>query len=202
MNTLRLHVINSHSPYEVRQNPHDVNSYLFKTDANVEYVISLIENNSIVPSGTYEFGINNPKHNKSPLDPKLRNTIFAIVEEFFDVNGDEAMLYLADTGDGHKISLPEMNERINALLQQSIKSNGVINLFSDVKGRFSLFDPKFLAEIAKMKEKNLAVELLRKLIAEQVHIYKRTNVVKSEKFSKIIHEAMNRYNISSLMISV
>jgi hypothetical protein len=76
MNTLRLHVINSHSPYEVRQNPHDVNSYLFKTDANVEYVISLIENNSIVPSGTYEFGINNPKHNKSPLDPKLRNTIF------------------------------------------------------------------------------------------------------------------------------
>ena len=60
----------------------------------------MIENNSIVPSGTYEFGINNPKHNKSPLDPKLRNTIFAIVEEFFDVNGDEAMLYLADTGDG------------------------------------------------------------------------------------------------------
>ena len=100
MNTLRLHVINSHSPYEVRQNPHDVNSYLFKTDANVEYVISFVENNSIVPSGTYEFGINNPKHNKSPLDPKLRNTIFAIVEEFFDVNGDEAMLYLADTGDG------------------------------------------------------------------------------------------------------
>ena len=30
----------------------------------------------------------------------MRNTIFAIVEEFFDVNGDEAMLYLADTGDG------------------------------------------------------------------------------------------------------
>ena len=79
MNTLRLHVINSHSPYEVRQNPHDVNSYLFKTDANVEYVISLIENNSIVPSGTYEFGINNPKHNKSPLDPKLREMNFLAI---------------------------------------------------------------------------------------------------------------------------
>lgn len=37
------------------------------------------------------------------------------------------------------------------------------------------------------------MELLKKLIAEQVHIYKRTNVVKSEKFSEIIHEAMNRY---------
>ena len=44
-----------------------------------------------------------------------------------------------------------------------------------------------------MKEKNLAVELLKKLIAEQVHIYRRTNVVKSEKFSEIIQSAMNRY---------
>ena len=92
-----------------------------------------------------------------------------------------------------KISLPEMNARINALLSQSVKSEGVINLFSDVSEEFSLFDPKFLEEISKMKEKNLAVELLKKLIAEQVQIYRRTNVVKSEKFSEIIQSAMNRY---------
>ena len=100
---------------------------------------------------------------------------------------------LMNAGTGKKISLPEINARINQLLKQSIKSDGVINLFSDVKEEFSLFDPKFLEEISKMKEKNLAVELLKKLIAEQVHIYKRTNVVKSEKFSELIHEAMNRY---------
>ena len=100
---------------------------------------------------------------------------------------------LMNNGTGKKISLPEINARINELLKQSIKSDGVINLFSDVKEEFSLFDPKFLEEVSKMKEKNLAVELLRKLIAEQVHIYKRTNVVKSEKFSEIIHEVMNRY---------
>ncbi len=94
---------------------------------------------------------------------------------------------------GKKISLPEMNERINELLKQSIKSDGVINLFSDIKEEFSLFDPKFLEEISKMKEKNLAVELLKKLIAEQISVYRRTNVVKSEKFSEIIQEAMNRY---------
>ncbi|MDY5002132.1 MAG: type I restriction endonuclease subunit R [Eubacteriales bacterium] len=96
-------------------------------------------------------------------------------------------------GVGKKISLPEMNARINELLKASIKSSGVINLFSDVDDEFSLFDPKFLSEIARMKEKNLAVELLRKLIAEQVQIYRRTNVVKSEKFSEIIQSAMNRY---------
>ena len=94
---------------------------------------------------------------------------------------------------GKKISLPEMNARINELLKQSIKSDGVINLFSDVQEEFSLFDPKFLADVAKMKEKNLAVELLKKLIAEQIVVFKRTNVVKSGKFSEIIQETMNRY---------
>ena len=103
------------------------------------------------------------------------------------------VMRLMNQGQGKKISLPEMNARINELLKASIKSDGVINLFSDVSQNFSLFDPKFLEEISKMKEKNLAVELLKKLIAEQVQIYRRTNVVKSEKFSEIIQEAMNRY---------
>ena len=103
------------------------------------------------------------------------------------------ILRLAIVGVGKKISLPEINARINELLKQSIKSDGVINLFSDVKGEFSLFDPKFLDEISKMGEKNLAVELLKKLIAEQVSIYRKTNVVKSENFSEIFQEAMNRY---------
>ena len=100
---------------------------------------------------------------------------------------------LSNQGGGKKISLPEMNARINELLKHSIKSDGVINLFSDVHEEFSLFDPKFLEEVAKMKEKNLAVELLKKLIAEQIHVYRRTNVVKSEKFSEIIQRAMNAY---------
>ena len=50
-----------------------------------------------------------------------------------------------------------------------------------------------LEEVANMKEKNLAVELLKKLISEQVSVYRRTNIVKSEKFSEIIQSAMNRY---------
>ncbi len=103
------------------------------------------------------------------------------------------LVRLTNAGNGRKFTLPEINERINELLRQSIKSEGVINLFSDVGMEFSLFDPKFLEEVANMKEKNLAVELLRRLIAEQVSIYRRTNVVKSEKFSEIIQSVMNRY---------
>lgn len=103
------------------------------------------------------------------------------------------VIRLTVTGVGKKISLPEMNARINELLKQSIKSDGVINLFSDIKEEFSLFDPKFLQEVANMKEKNLAVELLKKLISEQVSVYRRTNVVKSEKFSDIMQRAINSY---------
>lgn len=103
------------------------------------------------------------------------------------------VLRLTNTGVGKKISLPEMNARINELLKQSIKSDGVINLFSDIKEEFSLFDPKFLQEVANMKEKNFAVELLRKLIAEQVSVYRRTNIVKSQKFSEIMQRAINAY---------
>ena len=97
------------------------------------------------------------------------------------------VVHLVNKG-GRKISLPEMNARINKLLEQSIKITDVINLFFDVNGDFSLFAPKFLEEIAKMKEKNLAVEVLRKLIAEHIIIYKHTNIVKSEKFSEIIQD--------------
>ena len=97
------------------------------------------------------------------------------------------------TGNPKHFSLKEINERINELLKQSIKSDGVINLFADVKEGFSLFDPKFLEEISKMKEKNIAIEILKKLIAEQVSVYRRTNVVKSELFSEKLQRAMNAY---------
>ena len=103
------------------------------------------------------------------------------------------ILRLANAGDGNRASLPEINAKINELLKQSIKSDGVINLFSDIKEEFSLFDPKFLQEVANIKEKNLAVELLKKLISEQVSVYRRTNVVKSQKFSEIMQRALNSY---------
>ncbi|MGN1398874.1 MAG: type I restriction endonuclease subunit R [Erysipelotrichaceae bacterium] len=103
------------------------------------------------------------------------------------------VIRLTNTGGDKKISLPEINARINELLKQSIKSDGVINLFSDINEEFSLFDPKFLMEVAKMKEKNLAVEILKKLISEQVSVYRKTNVVKSEKFSEIMQRSLNAY---------
>ena len=92
-----------------------------------------------------------------------------------------------------KVSKKEINERIGELLKQSIKSEGVINLFSDVKEEFSLFDSAFLEEISKMKEKHIAIELLKRLLKERVHLYERTNLVQAQKFSDLINMALSNY---------
>ena len=91
------------------------------------------------------------------------------------------------------ISLKEINAQINELLKQSVQSDGVINLFTDTDKEFNLFNTAFMEEVAKMPEKNLSVELLRKLIAEQVRVYKRTNVVKSEQFSELLDRVVKSY---------
>ena len=97
------------------------------------------------------------------------------------------------TGKTGRFSLKTINERINELLQESVRSKGVINLFADVKQKFSLFDPEFLKQVAGMKQKNIAVEILRRLIADQIAVYRRTNVVKSELFSEKFQRIMNLY---------
>ena len=91
------------------------------------------------------------------------------------------------------ISLKEINAQVNELLRQSVQSDGVINLFTDVDQEFNLFNTAFLEEIASMPEKNLSVELLKKLIAEQVKVYKRTNVVKSQQFSEMLDRLVKSY---------
>ncbi len=96
---------------------------------------------------------------------------------------------------GKPLSLKEINAQINELLKASIQSEGVISLFDsrNVGENFSLFDPNVLEEISNMKQKNIAVEILRKLLAEQVSLYKRTNLVQSQKFSEMITRIMNAY---------
>ena len=98
MNTLRLEIINLHAPYRVKQREDKPHTYSFKTEFGVEYHISLEEDFSIVPSGAYALDITNREHKRSPLDPKFKLTLIAIIEEFFERNND-VMLYVTETGD-------------------------------------------------------------------------------------------------------
>ncbi len=61
------------------------------------------------------------------------------------------------------------------------------------KHDFSLFDEAFQKEIRKMKEKNLAVKLLERLLKERIHQFQHTNVVQSKKFSDLLNMALSNY---------
>ena len=98
MNTLRLDIINLHAPYRVKQREDKPQTYYFKTEFGVECQISLEEDFSIVPSGTYALDITNREHKRSPLDPMFKLTLIEIIEEFFEQNND-VMLYVTETGD-------------------------------------------------------------------------------------------------------
>lgn len=100
------------------------------------------------------------------------------------------MLKLSQKG---KISRHEINERIGDLLRQSVKTDGVINLFGDRQIEFSLFDEAFLQEVKNMKERNLAVELLTQLLKERIRQQQKTNITQSDLFSDMLSRSLSNY---------
>lgn len=94
---------------------------------------------------------------------------------------------------GGNVRAKEINARIQHLLEQSVQSEGVVKLFQDDAREFSLFDESFLEDIKRMKEKNLAVEILKKLLKGVIGGYKHTNVVQSQKFSDLLSESLSAY---------
>ena len=130
-------------------------------------------------------------HNAQTLCRSLLDKKQRVEVAFFDAL--RIMLTRFTTTTGSKITKKEINQRISDLLQQSIKSDGVINLFADAQKEFSLFDEQFMKEIRQMKEKNIALELLKSLLKDKIGSMKRVNVVQSEMFSTMLTESLNRY---------
>lgn len=98
MEKLSLNAINDKSEYLVKKEEDEL-TFSFMTDNMAEIFISF-EKDDILQSGiVYQFGISNPQGTKSPRDQKVRNTILAIIEEFFNKN-KAALLYICETGDG------------------------------------------------------------------------------------------------------
>ena len=91
-----------------------------------------------------------------------------------------------------KFTLKEINARVNELLKASIKSEGVVNVFKKAP-KFSIFDAEYVAMIQQMKQKNLAVEMLKKLLGDEIKVYMRSNAIKAESFSERMKKLMNQY---------
>lgn len=95
-----------------------------------------------------------------------------------------------------KLQKRDIDKQIGALLEQSIHSEGVINLFRDFDKGFSLFDPIFLEKVSKMKEQNLSIELLNKLLLDEIRVTSRGDIIKGEEFSERLKKIMKNYRKS------
>ena len=116
-----------------------------------------------------------------------------VEEERFEVSFMESVrILIIRLQNPGKITKKEINKRIAALIEQSVQSDGVVNLF-DEQTEFSLFDEKFMEEVKKMKEKNLAAKLLEDLLRGRVRSMIRSNIVTGELFSNRFSETLNRY---------
>ena len=111
----------------------------------------------------------------------------------------ELILQLTEQGgtrskNGGKLTLKQVNDRINALLEQNIvHTDGVIDLFKVEDETVSIFDPKFLSSLSRMKERNLAYELLKKLIDDQIKGYRRKSITQAKKYSELMQSMVNGY---------
>lgn len=98
MDALNLANINLSAPYRVMFVGSE-NAYSFVTDSGVLYAISFVPDDMIRSAESYQFIIGNVNGKKSPRDNKLKDTILAIIEEFFSTN-QAALLYICETTDG------------------------------------------------------------------------------------------------------
>ncbi|QAA31317.1 type I restriction endonuclease subunit R [Clostridium manihotivorum] len=108
----------------------------------------------------------------------------------------KASLVKLDTKNVYKKSKKEIEARVNQILERSIISEDVIDVF-DVMGiskpEISILSEEFLEEVRTIKHKNLAVEMLKKLLEGNLKAMEKKNLVKSEKFSEKLKKALNKY---------
>ena len=95
-----------------------------------------------------------------------------------------------------KKSKKEIEARVNQMLERSIISEDVIDVFDSLgiqRPDVSILSDEFLEEVRHLQHKNLAVEMLRKLLEGNLKVMEKSNLVKSEKFSEKLKKAINKY---------
>ena len=95
---LNLSQINSHSPYVVKLES-STGLFKFVSDFGVSFRVAFEEDDLLQSGESYQFALINYEGSKSPRDPKVRETVMCIVDEFFQKN-QAALLYICETGDG------------------------------------------------------------------------------------------------------
>ncbi len=108
----------------------------------------------------------------------------------------KASLVKLETKGKRVLSKAEIEQRVNQMLERSIISEEVIDVFEAMglkRPDISILDEEFLEEVRALKTKNLALEMLKKLLEGEIKVMEKSNLVKSELFSDKLKKALNKY---------
>ena len=103
---------------------------------------------------------------------------------------------LAKSSSSSAQSKEDMDHAVRQIISQAVASEGVMDIFAAAgleKPDISVLSDDFLAEVKRMPQRNLAVELLQKLLKGELTTRRRKNVVQARSFAEMLEETLRRY---------
>ncbi len=100
------------------------------------------------------------------------------------------------SADGKKKTTTQLDSELNQLVSKAISSNEVVDILGSVglsQPNIAILSDEFLEEVRGMKQRNLAVELLNRLLKGNIKTFSRRNLVQSRKFSELLEASIRKY---------
>lgn len=100
------------------------------------------------------------------------------------------------TDSSKKKSIDQLDTELNQLISKSLKSDKVIDIMTEIglaRPDISILSEEFLEEFKKMEHKNVAIELLKRLIKGKLRMIARKTIVQSRQFSELLEDALAKY---------
>lgn len=123
----------------------------------------------------------------------LCRSLLSPAEKFEEAYFEAVRTLLIRLTSNKKITRKIIDERITQLLKVAVKADGVIEILNTKDTEFNLFDEKFLKEVSEMKEKNFAVELLKRLLEQHIKRHSKKNLTQADKFSEMLDARLAEY---------
>jgi len=123
----------------------------------------------------------------------------AIEDEVAFFKGVRATIVKASPSGGQ--TLEEIDIALQQLVSDAIGSRGIVDVLEQAgvkRADISVFSDDFLAEIAGLEQRNLAREMLERLLRDEIRMRSRQNAVQARKFSEMLTEALKKYESRSV----
>lgn len=157
----------------------------------------------ILEAEEYVLGLEDGK-NRFTREVTLLGKAFALVapDEAAMAIKDELALFqavkarLAKFEPGNGKNKEEIDTAIRQLIDEAVVSDQVVDIFDAAgikKPDISILSDEFMAEIQGMQHKNLALELLKKILSDEIRTRSGRNMIQSRKLSEMLDGAINRY---------